>query len=72
MAGKMYDFTPTFLSKPQKNNAKYTIFKNGGSIKERIANAERLYKSIKDNHDKNEKRLDRLFKNLYTLKNKSK
>lgn len=71
MAGERYGFKPSFLSKKQDGYI-FEIFKNGGSIKERIANAERLYKSIKDNHDRNEKRLDRLFKNLYTLKNKSK
>lgn len=46
--------------------------KDGGKIKERIANAERLFKTIKSDLDRNEKKLDRLFKSLYTLKNKVK
>ena len=47
-------------------------FKQGGAIKERIANAERLFKTIKSDLDRNEKKLTRLYKSLYTLKNKVK
>ena len=46
------------------------ILKEGGTVKERIADAERLFKTIKSDLDRNEKKLDRLFKKLYTLKNK--
>ncbi len=46
--------------------------KQGGAIKERIANAERLFKTIKSDLDRNEKKLTRLYKSLYTLKNKVK
>ena len=72
IAGERYGFKPSFISKSKIDPNFVIHVKNGGSIKERIANAERLYKTIKDKHDENEKKLNRLFKSLYTLKNKNK
>lgn len=66
--GKIYGYTPRYLSHYEYGPS--YKFKEGGSIKERIANVERLYKTIKSDLDRNEKRLNRLFKGLYKLKNK--
>lgn len=62
------DILPRYLSHYEYDPS--YKFKEGGSIKERIANVERLYKTIKSDLDRNEKKLDRLFKGLYKLKNK--